>query len=279
MKVRIIADSTSIPAPPLSELLEIVPMTVTFGDEEYIDGVTITRQEFYEKMAASDVLPKTSQAGPAAYANAYRKVTEAGESAVVIAVGAHLSGTYQSAVMAAEGFDNIYVVDSGSVAIGAGILTARALELAEAGMDAASIAQTLEAEKGKIYMVCLLDTLDNLQRSGRISKGLAFAGTLLHIKPLVAVRDSQIVMAGKARGDSQGKDMILRHIKKQGGIDWAKPILLGYTGLSDAPLKEFLEKSKDFWAVLPQLPPISSVGGAIGTHAGPGAFAVAFFRN
>lgn len=254
-------------------------MTVSIGDQEYIDGVTITRQEFYEKMAISDVLPKTSQAGPAAYEKMFRKVTDQGDSAVVIAPGAQLSGTYQSAMMAAAEFENIYVIDSGAVAIGAGVLTARALQLAESGLDAASIAQILEQEKGKIYMVARLDTLDNLQRSGRISKTLAFAGTLLDIKPMVAVRDGKIVMAGKARGGSQGNQLMLRHIQRQGGIDWSKPILLGYTGLSDELLQDFLESSANFWAELPQTPPVTSVGGVIGTHAGPGAISVAYFRK
>lgn len=279
MKVRIITDSTSAAISPASELLAIVPMTVSFGNEEFIDGVTISREEFYIKMAQSEVLPRTSQATPAAYGEVFRQVAQTGAPAVVITPSAHLSGTYQSAVIAASEFANFYVVDSGSVAIGAGVLTARALQLADSGLDAPAIVEILNEEKGKIHMVALLNTLDNLQRSGRISKTLAFAGNLLDIKPMVAVRDDKIVMAGKARGHNQGMKLILKHINKMGGMDFSRPILLGYTGLSDELLQRFLTFSEDVWSELSELPPITSVGGTIGTHAGPDAIAVAFFKK
>lgn len=279
MKVRIITDSTSAAISPASELLAIVPMTVSFGNEEFIDGVTISREEFYMKMAQSEVLPRTSQATPAAYGEVFRQVAQTGAPAVVITPSAHLSGTYQSAVIAASEFANFYVVDSGSVAIGAGVLTARALQLADSGLDAPAIVEILNEEKGKIHMVALLNTLDNLQRSGRISKTLAFAGNLLDIKPMVAVRDDKIVMAGKARGHNQGMKLILKHINKMGGMDFSRPILLGYTGLSDELLQRFLTFSEDVWSELSELPPITSVGGTIGTHAGPDAIAVAFFKK
>ena len=279
MKVRIITDSTSAAISPASELLAIVPMTVSFGNEEFIDGVTISREEFYIKMAQSEVLPRTSQATPAAYGEVFRQVAQTGAPAVVITPSAHLSGTYQSAVIAASEFANFYVVDSGSVAIGAGVLTARALQLADSGLDAPAIVEILNEEKGKIHMVALLNTLDNLQRSGRISKTLAFAGNLLDIKPMVAVRDDKIVMAGKARGHNQGMKLILKHINKMGGLDFSRPILLGYTGLSDELLQRFLTFSEDVWSELSELPPITSVGGTIGTHAGPDAIAVAFFKK
>lgn len=279
MKVRIITDSTSAAISPASELLAIVPMTVSFGNEEFIDGVTISREEFYIKMAQSEVLPRTSQATPAAYGEVFRQVAQTGAPAVVITPSAHLSGTYQSAVIAASEFENFYVVDSGSVAIGAGVLTARALQLADSGLDAPAIVEILNEEKGKIHMVALLNTLDNLQRSGRISKTLAFAGNLLDIKPMVAVRDDKIVMAGKARGHNQGMKLILKHINRMGGIDFSRPILLGYTGLSDELLQRFLSFSEDVWSELSELPPVTSVGGTIGTHAGPDAIAVAFFKK
>ena len=248
MKVRIITDSTSAAVSPASELLAIVPMTVSFGDDEFIDGVTISREEFYIKMAQSEVLPRTSQATPAAYGEVFRQVAQTGAAAVVITPSANLSGTYQSAVIAASEFENFYVVDSGSVAIGAGVLTARALQLAESGLEAPAIVEILNQEKSRIYMLALLNTLDNLQRSGRISKTLAFAGNLLDIKPMVAVRDDKIVMAGKARGQNQGMKLMLKHIYKVGGVDFSMPILLGYTGLSNELLQKILTYSEEFWA-------------------------------
>ena len=122
MKTRIIVDSTADLVPAYEERVHIVPMTVRFGDEEFIDGVTIDSKMFYEKLIESDVLPTTSQATPDAFAKEFEKAKNAGESAVVVTVGSNFSGTYQSACIAAADYENIYVVDSGSAAMGSGIL-------------------------------------------------------------------------------------------------------------------------------------------------------------
>ena len=147
MRTRIIVDSTTDLAPKLEGQVTIVPLTVRFGDKEYIDGVTITHEEFYNKLVESDVLPTTSQATPAAFEEVFKEVAAAGDSAVVITVASQFSGTCQSARIAAEDYDNIYVVDSGSVTMGAGILTEYALRCACSGMEAAHIAELLEKKK------------------------------------------------------------------------------------------------------------------------------------
>ena len=146
MKTRIIIDSTADLSAELKDKLSIVPLTVHFGDEEYLDGVTIDHKTFYEKLIESDDLPTPSQAAPDSFIKEFDKVKEAGESAVVITISSKLSGTYQSAVIAAEDFDNIYIVDSGSATIGSGILAERALELANSGIDAREIAEILNKE-------------------------------------------------------------------------------------------------------------------------------------
>ena len=277
MKTRIIVDSTADITPEVAQRVSVVPLTVHFGDEEYVDGVTITHKQFYEKLVESDVMPSTSQATPAAFAQMFQQIAEAGDSAVVITLASQLSGTYQSAVIAAGDFDNIYVIDSGTVAIGAGILTELALKLADEGMDAKSLAETLEEEKLKVRVVALLDTLEYLKRGGRISKTVAFAGGLLNIKPVVAIRDGEILMLGKARGSKQGNNLLVTQIQEGGGVDFGKPVLLGYTGLSDALLQKYIADSSELWQGKTDSLPIATVGCAIGTHVGPGAVAVAFF--
>ena len=147
MKTRIIVDSTADLAQELKNRVHTVPMTVTFGDEEFIDGVTIDHKTFYEKLIESDVLPKTSQATPDAFAKEFEKAKEAGEAAVVLTISSKLSGTYQSAMIAADDYENIYVVDAGSVAMGNGILAEYALRLADEGKDAAEIFAALEEAK------------------------------------------------------------------------------------------------------------------------------------
>ena len=279
MKVRIIVDSTADLMPQQKSRVQIVPLTVHFGQEEYIDGVTIDHKTFYEKLVESDVLPTTSQATPDAFMQEFDKVQSAGESAVVITLSSTFSGTYQSAMIAAAEYENIYVVDSGSAAMGSGILTELALRLADEGKSARQIAQILEQEKGKVLIVALVDTLEYLKRGGRVSKTVAFAGGLLNIKPVLSVADGQINMLGKARGSKMGNNLLIQQIDQAGGIDFTKPVLLGYSGISDALLQKYIEDSRHIWEGNLEQVRYTSVGSVIGTHAGPGAVVVAFFKN
>ena len=279
MKTRIIVDSTADLLPEFKSRVHTVPLTLRFGDEEYIDGVTISHKAFYEKLVESDVLPCTSQATPDAFMKEFEKARAAGESAVVITVSSSFSGTYQSAVIASEGFDNIHIVDSGSAAIGSGILVELALRMLDSGMDAEEIVRKLEEEKRNIVIVALVDTLEYLKKGGRISKTVAFAGSLLNIKPVLSVIDGEISMLGKARGSKMGNNLLVQQIEKAGGVDFAKPVLLGYSGLSDAVLLKYIEDSKHIWEEGLEDVRYTTIGSVIGTHAGPGAVAVAFFKK
>ena len=156
MKTRIIVDSTADFSPEFKSRVHTVPLTVRFGNTEYIDGVTIDHKTFYEKLIESDVLPTTSQATPDAFMTEFEKVANAGDEAVVITLASKFSGTYQSATIAASEFDNIYVVDSTSAAMGSGILVELAFKLLDEGKSAKEIAEILEEEKKKIVIVALL---------------------------------------------------------------------------------------------------------------------------
>lgn len=278
MHTRIIVDSTVDLLPQYKERVKVVPLTVHFGEQEYIDGVTIDHKAFYEKLVETDILPSTSQATPAAFAQEYEAARDAGEAAVVITLSTKLSGTYQSAMIAAEDFDNIYVVDSCSAAIGSGILVELALQYLDAGMTADAITAALEKEKENITIVALVDTLDYLKMGGRVSKTVAFAGSLLNIKPVLSVTNGDIQMLGKARGSKQGNNLLVQEIEKSGGVDFSKPVLLGYTGLSDVLLLKYIEDSKHIWEKGLEQVRYTTIGSVIGTHAGPGAVAVAFFK-
>ncbi|MBE5887144.1 MAG: DegV family protein [Lachnospiraceae bacterium] len=279
MKTRIIVDSTADLMPEIKERVHIVPLTLRFGEEEYLDGVTIDHKRFYEKLVESDVLPTTSQGTPHAFAKEYEKAAEAGESAVVITISSKLSGTYQSAMMAAEDYENIYVVDSGTAAMGSGILTELAIKFLDEGLDAKTIAERLEEEKKKIIIVALVDTLEYLQKGGRVSKTVAFAGSVLNIKPVLSVIDGEISMLGKARGSKMGNNLLVQEIDKAGGIDFTKPLLLGYSGLSDALLLKYIEDSRHIWEGNVDEVRYTTVGSVIGTHVGPGAVVVAFYKK
>lgn len=279
MKTRIIVDSTSDLLPSIKEQVHVVPLTVNFGEEEYVDGVTIDHKAFYEKLIETDVHPSTSQASPAAFGIEFEKAREAGESAVVITLTSKLSGTYQSATIAAEEYDNVYIVDSGTVAIGGGILVEYALKLLDEGLEAKEIAEKLEEAKSNIIIVALVDTLEYLKKGGRISKAVAFAGGVLNIKPVLSVEGGEIKMLGKARGSKMGNNLLAEEIEKAGGVDFSMPLLLGYTGLSDAMLLKYIKDSKHIWEGNVDEVRYTSIGSVIGTHAGPGAVAVAFFKK
>ena len=279
MKTRIIVDSTADLLPEQKSRVHTVPLTVYFGQEEFIDGVTIDHKTFYEKLIESDVLPTTSQATPDAFMTELEKAKEAGESAVVITLASNFSGTYQSAMIAAAEYENVFVGDSGSAAIGTGVLVELALRLLDEGKTAKEIAKLLEEEKKKIVIVALVDTLEYLKKGGRVSKTVAFAGTVLNIKPVLSVIDGQIHMLGKARGSKMGNNLLVQEIDKAGGIDFSKPVLLGYSGISNALMEKYIEDSRHIWeGNLPQVR-YTTIGSVIGTHAGPGAVAVAFFKN
>jgi len=280
MGVKIIIDSTTNISENLKDRFKIVPLNVYFGDEEYLDGVTITNSEFYEKLVSSDNLPKTSLASPDRFAKAFEEEVAAGNSVVVITLASKLSGTHQSAVIAAEDFEGkVFVVDSKNVAIGAGILAEYALKLADEGMEAEQIASELNKQSERVRIVAVLDTLEFLKRGGRISKSSAVVGGMLNIKPIVGVENGEILSLGKARGSKLAAKTMNEEIEKIGGIDFDMPVVFGYTGLEDTMLNEYISKNSDKYETLGSELKGISIGSVVGTHAGPDAYAVAFFAK
>lgn len=280
MSVKIIIDSTTDLIEATKEKVITVPITIRFGNTEYVDGVDITNREFYEKLIENDVLPTTSQATPDSFEQVFKEIKDNGDTAVVITISSNLSGTFQSATIASEDYkDCVYVVDSGSVTIGAGILTEYALKLVDEGKSAEEIYNELINVRENIYIVALLDTLEYLKKGGRISTTAAIAGSLLSIKPVINVVDGVINTLGKARGSKQGNNLLVKEIEQAGGVDFNMPLLLGYTGLNDMLLKKYIEDSAHLWEDSIGSLQTTAIGCSIGVHAGPGAVAVAFFKK
>lgn len=281
MSVRIITDSASDMTPAEHPALRVLPLSVTFGTDVYMDGIDIDHQRFYEMLVERDELPKTGQVNPYAFSQAIAETREAGDEAVIITVGAKLSGTNQSARTAlaeAPGGD-VYVVDSNNVTLGERVLVEYALRLVDEGRSAAQIAAAVEAVRDRVVVIGLLETLEYLVRGGRLSATAGAVGTLLNVKPVVAAEDGLIVQLGKARGSKNGRNLLNQKVEKAGGVDFSMPLALGYTGLSDAVLKKYIEDSAALWAGHTEGElPIHTIGATIGTHVGPGAVAVAFFR-
>ena len=280
MSVRIVTDSASDITGLTRKNLTIAPMAVTFGETTYLDGVTLSHTQFYEKLIESDTLPITSQVTPAQFEDAFRSAAEAGETVVCITVSSKLSGTYQSACIGAQDYEGrVFVVDSLNAAIGEQILVLRALDLAETGMEADEIARQLEQEKKQIRIIALLDTLEYLHKGGRLSRSEAVLGGLLAIKPVIAIEDGMVKVLGKARGSKNGSNLLMQQIRATSGIDFSRPLTLGYTGLDDKLLQKYIADSAALWENHTHQLPISTIGGTIGTHVGPGAIAVAFFEK
>ena len=278
-KIRFITDSASDMNHPREDVT-ILPLHIRFGDDEYADGVTISHREFYEKLIESDTLPTTSLISPATFEEAYAEAVDAGETVIVITISSRLSGTCQSARIAAEDYDGkVYVIDSMNATIGERILVEYGLQLKDQGKSATEIVALLEESKRQIHTMGLLDTLEYLKKGGRISPTVAFLGGALAIKPVVAVVDGEIVLLGKARGSKNGSNFLIREIEKADGVDFSRPFCLGYTGLSDDLLQKYIHDSEHLWRDYTKDLPISSLGATIGTHVGPGAVAVAFFAH
>lgn len=278
MAVKLIVDSTADMTPAVAARVQIVPLTVHFGEREYLDRVELDCAKFYEMLVESDELPTTSQGSPYAFGKVFGEATADGSDAVCITCSEKLSGTYQSAVIAASEFDGkVHVVDSRSIAIGLGILAEYALQLVDRGLTAEEIVRKLLRKREKIRVLAMLDTLEYLKKGGRISAAVAFAGGVLNIKPVLSLTGGEIKMLGKARGSRQANNLLVQEIQKAGGVDFSQPLMLGYTGLSDVLLKKYITDSADLWEGKRQELPYAIVGSVVGTHAGPGAVAVAFF--
>lgn len=275
MSVRIVTDSTVDLLPEVKARVTTVPMSVRFGDQEYMDGVTITPEMFYAMLVKSEDLPTTSQPTPAALEEVFRQIVEAGDEVVCITIASRLSGTYQSATIAAEEFKGkVFVVDSRTAAISSGILTEYALQLVDRGMCAEEIMHELIQIRKRVRLYAVVDTLEYLKKGGRLNSAVAVVGSVLNIKPIVCVEDGEIKVIGKARGMSKAFSMLNSATTKDGGIDRSKPILLGYTGESRDNLQKYMEDNRDLWSTDTRSTIVSAT---VGVHAGPGAVAAAFF--
>lgn len=289
MAIRIIVDSSADIEEDYARDhgIQIIPMTITFGNEEFAEGVDITRTEFLQRLVETDELPRTSQIPPMVFQDIFQEIVTAGDTAVVITLSSHISGTYQSACIAAAPFkESVFVVDSENATIGERLLAERAWALREEGLSAADIAYCLDQEKKDIRLVASLDTLEYLHRGGRISGAAAAIGGLLSIKPVVGVVDGDVVVLGKARGSKASRNMVFEEIEKAGGVDLTRPIWVAYSGLSDKTARKYIADSlaiateKGLISSPDEIEmPLTLVGAVIGTHVGPGGVAFAFFAR
>ncbi len=280
MALRIITDSTSDISQKEAKQkgIIVVPLHNIFASQEYLDGVTITTEEFYEKLASAEELPTTSQPSPEEFLTHFQECKEAGESVIVLTISSKLSGTYQSAVIAKDlcEYEDIHIIDSATATIGLYCLIEYALQLSKQGLAVEEIVSKVEEMKQKVTIFALLDTLKYLKKGGRLSATAALAGTLLNIKPIVSVKDGVVDVAGKARGFNGAVKKVVELVEGSGGINPNLPSCIGYTG-KQSGVEDFAAYVKDIYKT--HSFSMAAMGSTIGVHAGPGACVVAFFAN
>ena len=277
-KIRLITDSASDMNHPREDVT-ILPLHIRFGDDEYADGVTISHREFYEKLIECDTLPTTSLVSPAVFEDAYEQAVSAGETVIVITISGKLSGTCQSARVAAEDYEGkVFVIDSMNATIGERILVEYGLQLKDQGKSAEEIVSILEKEKSKIHTMGLLDTLEYLKKGGRITPAAAALGTLLRIKPVLTIQGEKLDAFSKARTAKQAKTIMLTALAKDLEERFHDKnaehtyLEIAHT-CNEEGAKELEEALKEQYPGAPiTIAPLSL---SIACHIGPGSFAVA----
>ena len=255
----------------------LVPMTIRFGDNEYRSGIDISNEDFYNELAASKDLPTTSQPTPYDFEMIYQQVKDAGDEGVVLCVSSALSGTYQSACIAANGFEDcIYVVDTRAVSVAQRILLDYAISFMHNGNCAKEIAAELEEKKADVRAFGAVETLEYLIKGGRLSKAAGAVGSVLGIRPVLCLSDGALEVAGKARG-AKAAVTLLHDLIADIGIDFSMPYCVGYTGNDPHVIDAYLDASNSALKGR-ELTPVN-VGSTVGTHTGPGLFIVAFFKK
>ena len=278
MAVRIFPDSAcDLEFSELEALqVELLRIPVFFDEERYIEGENLTREEFYEKLAVSERLPKTAQITPVEFEEAFRPYVEAGEEIVVLPLAKELSGTYQSACIAKKQFPEavIQVVDTRQVTFGLALLVRQAAALRDAGHTGPEIAEQISRLAARVRLYAVIDDLKYLRLGGRLSSAGAVLGTLLGIKPIISVQDGQVVCVHKMRGQKAGCAYVLERAGQE-GIDPALPVCFGHSHLPGAA-EELRDMAGSLLDGCGQIH-CCSIGPVVGTHAGPGCAGFAFF--
>ncbi len=281
MAVRLLIDSASDINKTEADALGItlVPMIINIDNEEYMDGYNLLPEQFYEKLANSNTLPKTSQITEYRFEEIFDEMTKCGDDVVAIVISSKLSGTYNQAVMASEKFNGrVRVIDSLNACAGERLLGLYALRLINDGKTLDEIEKLLNEKKKKINVTAMVGTLEYLKKGGRISPTVAFIGGMLSIKPMIGVIGGEVKVIGKAMGTRKAYIMLDNLVSKK-IIDYDMPHAVLWSGVDVSNLDEYLRTTSIISGDIKDNISRYNLGGTIGTHIGPGAVGVAFFEK
>ncbi len=275
--IRLIVDSASdyITEEIEKRNMTVVPVQIAMGDHNYLDGVNLTKDQFYDMLVSTKEFPKTSQPSPDTYLSLFEDAKKKGDEVLCITLSSALSGTYQSALIAKQmaEYDDIYIIDSLSATGGIRLLAERAVSLIKEGKPIKEIVNILEEAKGRIFILAIVDTLEYLCMGGRVSKTVATIGGLANIKPIITVtREGTVDVVGKKRGLNKAINHIVDTVKEleiDENYDVYSIFTYGEEGVSK--LEEELKDVAKFQRI--------QIGPTIGAHVGPGTFGIIFIQK
>ena len=277
MAVQIVVGSTCDLSQDEAKALNVhmIPMRVVFEDGVYADGVDIDKATFYQKQAECKTLPKTTQINPQDFFDAFQPLLDNGDEVVAIVMSSKLSGTYQSACIAKEmvdGGERLHVVDSLNVTLGENLLVREAVKLRDAGKSAAEIAAAIEELRHRVRFVAFIGTMKYLKMGGRISSTTAVVGTMLNISPVIALVEGEIKSVGQVRGKLKAISYALDFAKEY-PVDTRHTVVFGHSQCPDT-VNGYQEKLTQALGI--QDYHVDELGAAIGVHAGPGCYGMAY---
>jgi len=277
MVVRIVTDSTAdLPAEIANTLgITVVPLTVFFGEEAYLDGVELDSASFYVKLAASKDLPRTSQPSPAAFQEAFQRLIDEGAEAILsIHLSSKLSGTYQSACTARDSLPEsvrkvpIEIIDSSSISVGMNYAIQQAARMAQAGKNLEEIKASAEDTLARSRILAVLDTLEYVRRGGRIGGASAMLGNMLSFKPIIALKDGEIVPVERPRTRAKAYARVAQLLSESGAVE--------HVSIVETNSEVGQQLGEAIQSVYSGELQHYDLGAVIGTHTGPGTAAIAF---
>jgi fatty acid kinase fatty acid binding subunit len=273
MTVRVVTDSTAdLPPEVVQELgITVIPMPVLFGEEVYRDGVDLSSEEFFERLATSPILPTTSQPSVGVFLETYRKLAADGDEIVSIHITARGSGTCESALQAVKSLGDsprVEVVDSESASMGIGFQVIAAARAARAGANLEEVIAAARSVCRRVHTMALLETLEYLRRGGRIGRAQAFLGSVLNLKPLITIRDGVVHPVARVRTRARALDHMFRYCMAIGDLE--QVAILHGTTPEDAEMLAGRVRER-----LPDVPIyVGRLGPALGVHGGPGIIGI-----
>lgn len=276
MAIKIIVDSTCDLDLSMEKKLDIdiLPLMLHFGDEEFRDGIDISKKEFYQRMRTASKSPTTSQVTPQSFETLFEQYSKEGHDILVLTLGEQLSGTLQSANIAKSSFDydRIFLVDSETTTMGLGFILNEAVSMRDQGLDIESIVKNLNKIKKKIVIYAMIDNLEYLVKGGRLSSVGATVGTVLKLKPIIQIKHGKVSVVHKARGKRKAYNWMFKQAKED-KINLDKSVYYGHSDCEE-DFDVFTDLADTKLKPLTTMP--FEIGVVVGAHAGPGCIGIGF---